>query len=750
MMKLLWLFLNSSSADDLVHGSKRLHGMIDKPIRWVQGVASVLLIAPNLYHDQYILIPFILLSYAAVFIAMIFWSPFAAFSQAASKLDAHELRGTRKTNSKAYETVPLKSNTEFLEHKSLLRILTIHPGDPEQPLVCSLSVEDIYRDDLPPYEALSYVWGPPSLKHLIQVNGEAFRVSSSLFQALIHLRYASQPRRLWVDAICINQADLSERSAQVLSMRHVYSIASRVIVWLGEAECLGVPEVFTMARRQGEESNSTGQVIHYGALRVASYILRNPWWTRAWVVQEFLAAGEVQFQCGKEILSQKSLEIFIERSLHHPLLPLNGIRIDDYRALTTHDNNRKHDQLSSQLMVNQAAPVRKHYTAHRRSLDLLSLVYDFRRRHSTDARDKVFAFQGLANIEPDTSLSDALLIQPDYARPLEELSIELAKSHIRYSSSLSIVSLSECARQTTPSQPSSVNDDRQRYIPSWCPAFMNWDVVKAGLSWQPIWTGLPESQEGEFAAAGGLSFQDLPENLHPIFGEDCDIDQRHHLRIHMLPKLRSTILKVGTASTVSVNDLLTTTQRVITGQSGLLLPSLDAWIDWESVLPQWLDLAKEAQSIRQARRRDNTDIGANFHLTLTVGKFSSPDQRLAEDTASYSSSRGIGNAESMTRTYKEARASTCINRRLFVTDGGQIGLGPTGVEPGDEVCVLLGSQVPMILRKASSDRAGLVPGSDASWLYVGQTYVEDLMVYPGDLCKDIQDGRVEVEARWLI
>lgn len=38
----------------------------------------------------------------------------------------------------------------------------------------------------------------------------------------------------WVDAICINQADLEERSAQVQIMPQIYSQASCVIVWLGD------------------------------------------------------------------------------------------------------------------------------------------------------------------------------------------------------------------------------------------------------------------------------------------------------------------------------------------------------------------------------------------------------------------------------------------------------------------------------------------------------------------------------------
>jgi hypothetical protein len=40
---------------------------------------------------------------------------------------------------------------------------------------------------------------------------------------------------LWIDAICINQKDLAERSVQVTRMRDIYIRATTVFIWLGEA-----------------------------------------------------------------------------------------------------------------------------------------------------------------------------------------------------------------------------------------------------------------------------------------------------------------------------------------------------------------------------------------------------------------------------------------------------------------------------------------------------------------------------------
>lgn len=84
------------------------------------------------------------------------------------------------------------------------------------------------------YEALSYVWGDPRSVCSILVNEKAFPVTHNLFLALKHLRLPYNERKLWVDAICINQEDVEERSQQVQIMQKIYWRARRVIVWLGE------------------------------------------------------------------------------------------------------------------------------------------------------------------------------------------------------------------------------------------------------------------------------------------------------------------------------------------------------------------------------------------------------------------------------------------------------------------------------------------------------------------------------------
>lgn len=84
------------------------------------------------------------------------------------------------------------------------------------------------------YEALSYVWGKPSSRHLISCNNKEFAIGQNLETALRRLRSNSVARVVWIDAICINQDDLDERSSQLQIMGDIYSQAQDVVIWLGD------------------------------------------------------------------------------------------------------------------------------------------------------------------------------------------------------------------------------------------------------------------------------------------------------------------------------------------------------------------------------------------------------------------------------------------------------------------------------------------------------------------------------------
>ncbi|RSM01273.1 hypothetical protein CDV31_011403 [Fusarium ambrosium] len=113
-----------------------------------------------------------------------------------------------------------------------IRMLHLLPGNWEDPIRCVLNT--VLLDNSPKYEALSYAWGDPLDRRLIEVDGKRKSITVNLYHALRRLRYPQDERRLWVDAVCINQNDNVEKSHQVSLMQKIYSSTERAVLWLGE------------------------------------------------------------------------------------------------------------------------------------------------------------------------------------------------------------------------------------------------------------------------------------------------------------------------------------------------------------------------------------------------------------------------------------------------------------------------------------------------------------------------------------
>ena len=139
-----------------------------------------------------------------------------------------------------------------LSSDSSVRILTLQPGIRGDPLVAHLAEEEL-QSLAAPYEAVSYVWGTGTRCAELRCSGHdpqgggaegggggggdkehlILPLTESIDDALQRLRLPDRPRRLWADQICINQADVAERSQQVRLMNAIYKGAERVLVWLG-------------------------------------------------------------------------------------------------------------------------------------------------------------------------------------------------------------------------------------------------------------------------------------------------------------------------------------------------------------------------------------------------------------------------------------------------------------------------------------------------------------------------------------
>jgi hypothetical protein len=150
------------------------------------------------------------------------------------------------------------------------------------------------------YEALSYVWGANKGDQPIECDGQVLLITPNCLAALHHLRLKRKARRLWIDAICIDQSSNTEKQNQLKLMGEVYKSASQVLIWLGhgnrnakkEMKCIAamrrarkvaryLPSPLPMAVR-------FACLLQFGIFTEPESVLYdNEWFRRAWTLQEF-------------------------------------------------------------------------------------------------------------------------------------------------------------------------------------------------------------------------------------------------------------------------------------------------------------------------------------------------------------------------------------------------------------------------------------------------------------------------------
>jgi hypothetical protein len=120
-----------------------------------------------------------------------------------------------------------------------IRLLVLYPGSLEEPLRGDIVEADLER--WPTYDALSYTWADESgdterseTVHCVKDDSK-LSITRNCDAALRRLRLPNQERRLWVDAVCINQNSDTERSYQVALMTDIYTNARHVIAFTGES-----------------------------------------------------------------------------------------------------------------------------------------------------------------------------------------------------------------------------------------------------------------------------------------------------------------------------------------------------------------------------------------------------------------------------------------------------------------------------------------------------------------------------------
>lgn len=281
-----------------------------------------------------------------------------------------------------YEHSPLGgSNEQF-------RVLLLHPAiDRQDRIQCQL-ITTSFADYEKGYEAISYIWRDPS-GHLnwtdIEVNGVPYSVPGNLNAALQCLRLSSQERALWVDCICIDQANPEERSRQVSGIRHIFQRASQVRIWLGEQTETSKAAVQFIQEvcRSSHVDRLLRDPLYDAEWGAVVWFICLPWFSRIWVVQEIAVSRQATIHCGSDTLDWTNLQSCLS-------LFCKSKRFTDYGPINEFGASRLVD------LVSQAVERDEFGACRGPLLPLETIVTKLARFHSSEPKDLIYAVLGLA------------------------------------------------------------------------------------------------------------------------------------------------------------------------------------------------------------------------------------------------------------------------------------------------------------------------------------------------------------------
>lgn len=381
-----------------------------------------------------------------------------------------------------------------LVHKNSIRLLILEPGVATDHI--SVQLHEYEARYVPAYDAISYVWGDPEETTEIFCNGSIVHITRNLHWALTRLRKEDEPVCLWADALCINQGDVDERSHQVAIMGEIYANARIVYVCIGEDEDGGAQGIASLLEKlaSGEafhelDSVGTGRSLAgipqsslTGLLHLVEEsptrqdngwyavgdLLRMPWFSRVWVLQEVGLARQPRVLYGTAEFSYRLLMAAIK------YLNIHG-RSSNYGVATLLIHTEWADWTSTEHPT-----TRSPYTF----LDLLDHAALL---SCKDPRDRVYAFLGHPSCKGEEGIGS--IVVPDYRKDTLVVFKEASEFLLMKEGLRSLASVEHTS--------ATVNDD--------CPTWVaRWDVSNT--------VNNIYSRPGRFSASAGH----LPLHRHSI------------------------------------------------------------------------------------------------------------------------------------------------------------------------------------------------------------------------------------------
>lgn len=576
-----------------------------------------------------------------------------------------------------------------------IRTLVIQPGTSDGPVLGAIEHHKITAPGKA-YEALSYVWGSTKRNRLLQVGDQHVQVTRNAEALLRRLRHPQHPRRIWIDGICINQDDASERAHQVSLMHSIFSNATSVLVWVGESDAHteDVFRFFTLVDQRhhsrqpkDKETGREGLEEHErdNFSRICAFVTR-PWFRRAWTFQEACLSPETQLLCGHHKLDWR---IFISAALWLTSSGLSSVFGETADTIVA--------------LVHFAAANPSHQTAH------LSTVLPLTRNlQATDPRDKVFSFLGMidrTNLPP---------LNPSYTVPVSEIYTRTARAMIAQEQGLSVLSGVHGPHQ------------KDRALPSWVP---DWRLPRVtaylhGFDW-PSPTHLYHINKG--APFPNSVHSDLESSPGILRLKGAEIDTIE--RIYNPKPLLSHVAKLP----LQGPDPASSETLVEAWQHGL-----------EKILDRMTRVLARGYSLVPYHQTEE-DFATVLMRTVTADRGGVGEERMGEWRTVMSQgsslvtpncmwwSEGLRGEEAGGETdaslamkrLASAMWTFLLKRVVFVTKGGLVGIGGEKIKAGDEVWNIIGGEVPFVLSAASSTAKHNAETKQR--VVVGEAYVHGIM-----------------------
>ena len=557
--------------------------------------------------------------------------------------DAHE--------SGDYRYSPLPSTDKTI------RLLCVHSAKSvDDPIICDML--QVQLDGRRVYAALSYTWGDPTLDRHIVCEGRKLPVTQHLDTALRRFR-ATTWWLIWVDAVCIDQSNISERNQQVSMMRDIYTQAMTVYVYLGEAgqwdeegiiHMISVYEMNEMVDRESLEGLSEvdrSRVIHFRECRDAGFpggatessdwlgtgrplsddmkltaahaVFARAWFTRVWIIQEVIVGSHVTVLLGPHRFPFPVILAYMPA-----ILKLGLPKFEPSRT-----KEEQHVFRTGTIAILNLLDM----SLRRKSYKLIELLARFRVSHSSNPCDKVYSLIGLAR-----EMDQALTI--DYSKSVKDVYLDCAYHLVQTGNAMEMLIQAGLAQ------------DR-----------FNTKIASTLPSWVPDW-----SQEGSKVC---------------VVNPELELGQAHGV----------------SQQTVRIED-----DRLGLNVKGIILDSLERFyckdLD-DSDLDTWEQGLKEVAHPSQLYAED--DSGSNESVLMMSVPWRFPVENYSPAMGRHA---GISNLQpsdsSYIRSIHKARPSPRMFTKEFkvcVTQDGHIGWVPLKSQAGDIICVFYGGYCPFVVRK---------------------------------------------------